>query len=93
MFAQDLGVWGTVGALALHLIPAAVVLAALAIAWRWEVAGGLLFVLAGVAYAVRVDATARLDWVLLIAGPLWVTGGLFLMSGAQTRSRPASRKG
>lgn len=95
LFALDVfGAASSVGetllALGMHLVPAALVLVALAIAWRWEAAGGLLFILGGVGYVAGVDAAAHPDWVAVIAGPLWLTGGLFLL-GALRPGRSGDR--
>ena len=64
--------------LAVHLVPAAVVLAIVALAWRWPLAGGVAFVLLAFAYALSVRF--RLDWVMVISGPMLMTGLLFLWS-------------
>lgn len=80
VFGEGHSVRDTAIAFAMHLIPTAIVLAAVAVAWRWEVAGGLLFIAAGIAYAVMVGPVRHATWVIAIAGPLWVTGALFLAS-------------
>jgi hypothetical protein len=92
VFGAGHGFWGTLLALSMHLIPSAIVLAALAIAWRWEVAGGLLFIAAGVAYMVTVNPVEHPSWVLAVAGPLWITGALFLLSHALGAGAPAVRQ-
>lgn len=89
VFGEGHGVWGTVQAFAIHLLPSAVVLAAVAIAWRWEVAGGILFILAGVGYIFMVGPTRHPDWIAMIAGPLWLVGALFLASRAFHAGAPA----
>lgn len=58
VFGEGLGFWRTLLALAMHLIPAGIAAAVLAIAWRWSAAGGALFVLAGVACAIVATAIA-----------------------------------
>ena len=80
VFGEQTTIWTTLQALALHLIPTAMILAALAVAWRREVPGGLLFIGLGVAYALLTDARRHPDWVAIIAGPLWLIGALFLVS-------------
>jgi hypothetical protein len=62
---------------AIHLAPAVLLLAIVAASWRWEWVGGLLFVALAVGYGTMVR---RLDWILVISGPLLVVGGLFLLS-------------
>jgi hypothetical protein len=76
VFDAGYGFWGTLFALLMHLIPTALILLALAIAWRWEWVGGLLFVGLGLLYTVM--AGEFWWWSLLIAGPLFVVGALFL---------------
>ena len=61
-----------------HLLPAAVVLASIALSWHRPWIGGLAFVSLAVAYAVV--ARFRLDWVLAISGPLLAVGVLLLWS-------------
>jgi hypothetical protein len=65
-------------AFAIHLVPSALVLAIVALSWRWEWIGGVGFVALAVAYALMVRF--RLQWVMAISGPLLVLGVLFLWS-------------
>jgi len=43
VFNEGYGFWKTILALLVHLIPTWIVLAVLAISWRWEWAGAMLF--------------------------------------------------
>jgi len=63
---------------ALHLLPAALVLAIVAVSWRLPLAGAVTFPLLAVGYAFL--ARGHLDWVAVIGGPLVVLGVLFLLS-------------
>jgi CHASE2 domain-containing sensor protein len=63
---------------AIHLVPAAVILAIVALSWRRPWIGGVTFVLLGAAYGPAVNF--RLDWTLPISGPLLTAGVLFLWS-------------
>ena len=63
---------------AMHLVPAAVILAIVALSWRRPWIGGVAFVLLGAAYGSSVSF--RLDWTLPISGPLLTAGALFLWS-------------
>lgn len=67
-----------VAAFTMHLLPSLILLAIVAVAWRWEWIGGLGFIGLAVLYAVSVGG--RLDWVLAISGPLLIVGLLFLWS-------------
>jgi hypothetical protein len=66
----------------IHLGPSFLVLAAVAIAWRFPLAGAAAFLGLALLYAVRVHW--RLDWIAVIGGPLVVVGVLFAMSGFRT---------
>jgi hypothetical protein len=90
VFGAGCGFWGTIVALLMHLVPTAIILVALAIAWRWEWIGAVLFVALGVWYVIM--AWGKFDWVtyLLIAGPLFLLGALFMVNWfyrAELRSR------
>ena len=87
VFGEDLGSWPTALALAMHLIPVFVLIAALVLAWRWEWVGSALYAAAGALYVTRVvslsrpaDLSVKLIWILTIAGPAFVIAGLFLVN-------------
>lgn len=63
----------------IHLVPAVVLLALVAVSFRWEWIGGVAFVGLAIVYALTMSR-GRLDWVVIISGPLAVVGGLFLWS-------------
>jgi len=66
-------------ALAMHLLPTAVVLVALAIAWRWERVGGILFIALGAYYILSLGRNLAWTASLIVAGPLLLAGLLFLV--------------
>jgi len=78
VFVEGYSFWETIAALVMHLVPTALVVAALLIAWRWEWAGAVLFVFLGAWYLLMT--WGRMDWLtyLLIPGPLFLVGALFL---------------
>ena len=85
VFDEHLGLWRTVLALTMHLIPSFVLIAALVLAWRWEWIGAALYAAAGLLYvgwvvsmSRPVPPAMRLIWILTIAGPAFVIAGLFL---------------
>ena len=88
VFGQGYGFWETIVALAMHLIPTAIILALLVVAWRWEWVGALLFPMLGVLYIV--SSQGRLHWsvYLVMAGPLFLVGGLFLCDWLLRSVRP-----
>ena len=66
-----------------HLIPSFVLLAVVGASWRSEWIGGLVFI--GLALLYALMAGTRVDWMLLISGPLMVVGALFLWSWRRRR--------
>ena len=80
VFSEGLGFLQTALALAMHLIPAAIVLVVLTLAWRWEWIGAALFVAAAALYLYMAIGRHHLDWALAISGPMVVLAGLFLLS-------------
>jgi hypothetical protein len=80
VFGEGYGFWGTIVAFIMHLIPTAIVLVVLAVAWRWEWIGAVLFAALGIWYIVM--AWGKFDWItyLLIAGPCFLIGALFLVN-------------
>ena len=66
---------------AIHLIPAAAVLVVAVLSWRQEWIGGIAFIALAATYAA-INVRGRLDWTLVISGPLLVVGLLFLWSWA-----------
>jgi hypothetical protein len=71
--------WQSVWAFAIHLLPALVVAGAVAIAWRWELAGGAIFIGLAALYVIMAWGRFPLATYIVIAGPLVVAGVLFLI--------------
>ena len=84
-FGQGRPLAQAVGDFAIHLIPALVLLGVVAVAWRYPWVGAVAFMGLAVAYAISVR---RVDWIAVIAGPLFLVGVLFLLAGARA---PAPR--
>jgi hypothetical protein len=80
VFGEGHGFWGTIAALAIHLTPTWLVLAALAVAWKHEAAGAALFFLLAATYVGMASDRFPISTILLIAGPPVVIGCLFLAS-------------
>jgi len=78
VFNEGYGIWHTVLALMVHLIPTFVVVAVLIIAWRYEMLGGALLILLAGWYVMETWSRFPRSSMLVIAGPLLVAGGLFL---------------
>jgi hypothetical protein len=85
VFDEHLGFWQTIGALLLHLIPVGLLLVLLAVAWRWEWLGGVLFVALGVLFNVFPPRPLPWSVHVVMSGPLFVIGGLFLLDWSARR--------
>lgn len=77
-FATGKPLLSALGDFAIHLVPAAVVLAVVVVAWRRPWFGGIVFILFAGVYALSVGS--RLDWMVAISAPLLTVGLLFLWS-------------
>jgi hypothetical protein len=80
VFTEGYRFWETVVALFMHLIPTAIVLLVLFISWRREQIGGALFLALGLFYIVAFWNPTRWQAYLIISGPLFLIGVLFLLS-------------
>ena len=80
VFQEGLGAWRTTLALLMHLIPTFLILIVLAVSWRWEWVGALLFT--GLALLYLLTSWGRLHWsaYVVISGPLFLLGVLFLLN-------------
>jgi hypothetical protein len=63
----------------MHNIPAFIVIAVLVIAWKWELIGGVLFVLAAFAGGIFFHGFTGNWGALIIMMPFLITGILFLL--------------
>jgi hypothetical protein len=61
-----------------HLVPVGVLAIFVALAWRRPIVGAVAFLVAGTLYVWF--AWAHPSWILVISGPLWLVGLLFLLS-------------
>ncbi|MCX6810015.1 MAG: hypothetical protein NTZ65_04720 [Candidatus Berkelbacteria bacterium] len=69
----------------MHNIPALALLAVVVISWKHEIVGGVVFILAGIAYITWVLTSSRFEgniWApsLIIGGPAFVIGVLFILN-------------
>ena len=80
VFGEGYGLCMTVLALLMHLIPTAILLIALAISWRWEWVGGIVFPGLGALYLVMAWGQFHWPVYLTISGPLFLLGLLFLIN-------------
>jgi hypothetical protein len=80
VFDEGLGVWKTALALLMHLIPTFLILIVLAVSWRWEWVGAVLFTALALLYLFT--SWGRLHWsaYVVISGPLCLVAALFLLN-------------
>jgi hypothetical protein len=80
VFNEHRTFWHALPELAMHLLPTAALIIVLMASWRREWIGGLLFILFAVMYIFSYWGRFPLGTYLLIAGPLLLTGLLFLFT-------------
>ena len=80
VFAEGYGFWETFVALFMHLIPALLIVAALAISWRWEWVGGVTFSLLALAFLVLSRGEAPWIAYVFMCGPPLLIAALFLVN-------------
>ena len=83
VFQEGGGFWQTSIALAMHLIPTFVMVAALVLAWRWEWVGAVLFTACAVFFAIIVRGSWGTKATFAI--PCLVTACLFLFNWLQRK--------
>jgi len=97
-FAPGLTIWQQLAAFLMHLSPSFVLVALLAIAWRWELTGGVAFIVVGLLlslpiflrnYRMNHSVLMSLVIILAITFPFVLAGVLFVLSH-RLRSRDVS---
>ena len=83
LFALDAADEG-VRSIAVHAIPTLLLLAIVAIGWKYPRVAAAAFIGLGGYYATSVG---RMDWILVVATPLFLVGLLFFVSGARELRR------
>jgi hypothetical protein len=96
VFDSCQGVFDCALGLFMHNIPSLVLLVILLISWRYEIVGGIAFILAGLLFIVlsvfRVVMSSPVEWYMLvwtlqIAGPAFLIGILFLIGWRRRKKR------
>jgi hypothetical protein len=85
VISPELSFWQIVVGLFMHNIPVFILLAVLLISWKYEIVGGIIFILAGLLYILTLAVNPKFEWHMLswsatIAGPAFLIGILFLIS-------------
>ncbi|MFH1316392.1 MAG: hypothetical protein ABII01_02640 [Candidatus Woesearchaeota archaeon] len=93
IFEGNYGFWGTILGLFMHNIPSIILLVVLIISWKYEIVGGIGFVLAGILYIAVILMNIitsgfgwyYLLWALQISGIAFFIGILFLIGWFKKR--------
>jgi hypothetical protein len=85
VFGQGYGFWGTILAFLMHNIPVFILAIILIISWKYEIVGGIAFILAGLLYIITLSLSSNFEWYMLswsiiISGPAIFIGILFLIN-------------
>jgi len=92
VFSSELTVWQTLLALLIHNIPTLILLAVVLVSWKYEIVGGIAFILAGLMYIILVFWNNKFEWYLLswaiqFGGLDFVIGYLFLRNWFRKKKR------
>ena len=88
-FAPGLTIWQQIGAFLMHLIPSFILIALLVVAWKWELIGGIIFIIIGLVlsplvyqhnYNMNHSIGMSLGILAMITFPFVVVGFLFIVS-------------
>lgn len=79
-FIEDSTFWKMIGAFLIHLFPTYILIIVALIAWKWEHIGGIIFIFLGFANVLLAGFRVDLLACLLVSGPLFLAGGLFLLN-------------
>ena len=84
-FGGEDSIWMQIVGFIIQLLPTALVVVALVVAWRWEWVGAVLFAALGVWYITMTHG--KFDWVTyaVISGSLFLISFLFILSRAYGR--------
>lgn len=81
----------------MHNIPALFLLFVLIISWRYEIVGGIVFILAGLLYILMLALNPRFEWYMvswsvIIAGPAFLVGFLYMLNWRGKRELKRTKK-
>jgi len=93
VIAPELSFWQIIVGLLMHNIPVFILLIILLISWKYEIVGGIIFILAGTLYIARMLTVMLMNqfewyglfWTLPIAGPAFLIGILFIINWLKKR--------
>jgi len=64
----------------MHNIPAFILVISLIIAWKWELAGGMIFIFLSMGMSIFFRSFTGNPWSLIVIGPFLITGILFILA-------------
>jgi len=90
IFGNGYTFWQTLVGLFMHNIPVFILTIVLIISWKHEWVGGIAFILAGCLYIISALIRTQfqlyvLSWILIVSGPAFVIGILFLIGWKKKR--------
>ena len=90
VFGEGLSVSQVIIGLFIHNIPALFLLIILIISWKYDIVGGVVFILAGLLYILMLALNPRFEWYMIswsiiIAGPAFLVGFLFILNWQKKR--------
>jgi len=88
VFGNGYTFWQTMLALLMHNIPVFILAIVLAISWKYEIVGGIAFILGGLLYIAQMVYNTTtgsfefymISYSMIIAGPAFFIGILFFMN-------------
>lgn len=86
VFEEGYNFWGIIVALLMHNIPVFVLAIALWISWKYEIVGGVTFILAAIFYEL-LTGKSTMAYSLIISGPALIIGILFLVNWCKKKGR------
>lgn len=96
-FDPNLSVWKQIQAFAMHLAPSFLLLLFLLIAWKWELIGGLIFLVLGLVFSpivflhnYQMNGSVWLSlWIIMtITFPFILVGVLFILGHRAGKNKP-----
>jgi len=83
---ERMDLWHTLIGLFMHNIPALILALLLAVAWKHELVGAVVFAFSGLLYAYFLVMGHRpAGWFMLIGAPALLIGVLFFINGMRER--------
>jgi hypothetical protein len=94
-FSPGNTVWQNIGSLLIHLVPSFGLVVVLIIAWKWELPGGIILTVIGIAWSISVyilnyrrtgSVGTSLLIILMLGMPFVLAGILFIISHYKRKS-------